>query len=115
MEVMTVGLSKDFEQSLLDYTGMLYAVAMRLTRNAVSAERLTERALLEALRSQDDIEPHTYIKAWLLTTLRNLFIADCRERTSRLISEEECCDVCEPDPFEGTEAEAEEEACLAAR
>lgn len=60
---------------------MLYAVALNLTRNAADAEDLTQNAVVKALRFHDKFKEGTYIKAWLLTILRNTFINDYRRRS----------------------------------
>lgn len=67
---------------------MLHAVALRLTRNAADAEDLTQNALVKALRFHDKFKDGTYIKAWLLTILRNTFINEYRKRSRTPISVE---------------------------
>lgn len=62
---------------------MMYAVALRLTRNPVDAEDLTQNTLVKVLRFHDKFKEGTYIKAWLLTILRNTFINDYRRRARR--------------------------------
>lgn len=62
---------------------MMYAVALRLTRNAADAEDLTQNTLVKVLRFHDKFKEGTYIKAWLLTILRNTFINDYRRRARR--------------------------------
>ena len=74
--------SKEFEASVQEHLNMLYAVALRLTRNDADAEDLVQNTVLKALRFHRKFEKGTYIKAWLLTILRNTFINDYR-RTAR--------------------------------
>ncbi|PCJ63830.1 MAG: RNA polymerase subunit sigma-24 [Candidatus Hydrogenedentota bacterium] len=62
---------------------MMYAVAMKLTRNATDAQDLTQNTLLKALRFHDKFKKGTYIKAWLLTIMRNTFINEYRQRARR--------------------------------
>lgn len=62
---------------------MLYAVALRHTRNAADAADLTQNTVLKALRFHDKFEKGTYIKAWLLTILRNTYINEYRRRARR--------------------------------
>ena len=62
---------------------MLYAVAMKLTRNATEAQDLTQNTLLKALRFHAKFKKGTYIKAWLLTIMRNTFINEYRQRARR--------------------------------
>jgi len=62
---------------------MLYAVALRLTRNAADAQDLTQNTVVKALRFHTKFEKGTYIKAWLLTILRNTFINEYRRKARR--------------------------------
>jgi RNA polymerase sigma-70 factor (ECF subfamily) len=62
---------------------MLYAVALKLTRNPVDAQDLTQNTIVKALRFHDKFQEGSYIKAWLLTILRNTFINDYRRRARR--------------------------------
>ncbi len=62
---------------------MLYAVALRLTRNAIDAQDLTQNTLVKALRFHYQFKKGSYIKAWLLTIMRNTFINDYRRRARR--------------------------------
>lgn len=72
--------SQEFEQLVLDHMDMLYAVALKLTRNSTDAEDLVQNAVVKALRFHDKFKEGTYIKAWLLTILRNTFINDYRRK-----------------------------------
>lgn len=67
---------------------MLYAVALRLTRNPADAEDLTQNTFVKALRFHDKFKEGTYIKAWLLTILRNTFINEYRRRSRRPVEVE---------------------------
>ncbi|HUW61734.1 MAG TPA: sigma-70 family RNA polymerase sigma factor [Candidatus Bathyarchaeia archaeon] len=75
--------SKRFENLVLEHLGMLYAVALRLTRNAADAQDLTQNTVVKALRFHNQFKDGTYIKAWLLTILRNTFINEYRRRVRR--------------------------------
>jgi RNA polymerase sigma-70 factor (ECF subfamily) len=75
--------SAEFEHLVLEHMDMLYAVALKLTRNATDAEDLVQNAVVKALRFHDKFKEGTYIKAWLLTILRNTFINDYRRRARR--------------------------------
>ena len=75
--------SPAFEKLVLEHMNMLYAVALRLTRNATDAQDLTQTTVVKALRFHDRFKDGTYIKAWLLTILRNTFINDYRRRARR--------------------------------
>jgi RNA polymerase sigma-70 factor (ECF subfamily) len=72
-----------FENLVIEHLGMLYAVALRLTRNATDAQDLTQNTVVKALRFHNQFKDGTYIKAWLLTILRNTFINEYRRRVRR--------------------------------
>ena len=73
--------SKEFERQVLEHLDMLYAVALRLTRNPTDAQDLTQNAVVKALRFHERYREGTYIKAWLLTILRNTFINEYRRKS----------------------------------
>ncbi len=75
--------SPEFEKLVLDHMDMLYAVALRHTRNTADALDLTQNTILKALRFHGKFEKGTYIKAWLLTILRNTFINEYRRKARR--------------------------------
>lgn len=75
--------SKEFEALVLEHLDMMYAVALRLTRNAADAQDLTQNTLVKALRFHTKFKEGTYIKAWLLTILRNTFINEYRRKVRR--------------------------------
>ncbi len=75
--------SREFEDLVLGHLDMMYAVALRLTRNATDAQDLTQNTVVKALRFHDKFEEGTYIKAWLLTILRNTFINEYRRKVRR--------------------------------
>lgn len=75
--------SSEFEELVLQHLDMLYAVALRLTRNPTDAQDLTQNTIVKALRFHDKFQEGTYIKAWLLTILRNTFINEYRRKVRR--------------------------------
>jgi RNA polymerase sigma-70 factor, ECF subfamily len=75
--------SKEFEELILSHMDMLYAVALRHTRNVADAQDLTQNTVVKALRFHNKFEKGTYIKAWLLTILRNTFINEYRRKVRR--------------------------------
>lgn len=75
--------SEEFDELVLEHTEMLYAVALRLTRNATEAQDLTQSTILKALRFHDKFKKGTYIKAWLMTIMRNTFINEYRRKVRR--------------------------------
>ncbi len=77
-----------FERELVEHMDTLYAAALRLTRNPADAKDLLQDALVRALRFHHKFREGTYLKAWLLTILRNTFINDYRKRARRPIEVE---------------------------
>ena len=77
--------SSEFDDLVLEHVDLLYAVALRLTRNPSEAEDLMQTTILKALRFHDKFKRGSYIKAWLLTILRNTFINEYRRRVRRPI------------------------------
>jgi len=75
--------SAEYEALVLEHLDMLYAVALSLTRNPTEAEDLAQNTLVKALRFHDKFREGTYIKAWLLTILRNTFINEYRRKARR--------------------------------
>ncbi len=75
--------SPEFDELVLSHIDMMYAVAMKLTRNAADAEDLTQNTIVKALRFHDKFREGSYIKAWLLTILRNTFINEYRRKVRR--------------------------------
>lgn len=74
---------REFDELVLEHMDMLYAVALRLTRNPADAQDLTQNTILKALRFHDKFKQGTYIKAWLLTIMRNTFINEYRRKVRR--------------------------------
>ena len=68
---------------MLEHIDLLYAVALRLTHNSADAEDLTQNTVVKALRFHNKFKEGTYIKAWLLTILRNTFINEYRRKSRR--------------------------------
>ncbi|PCJ56426.1 MAG: hypothetical protein COA73_12060 [Candidatus Hydrogenedentota bacterium] len=75
--------SEDFEQEVIQHMDAMYAVALKLTRNAADARDLQQDALVRALRFHHKFQKGTYLKAWLMTILRNTFINDYRKKSRR--------------------------------
>jgi RNA polymerase sigma-70 factor (ECF subfamily) len=77
-----------FDELLLEHLDLMFAVAMKLTRNADDAEDLVHNTIVKALRFHDKFTEGTYIKAWLLTILRNTYINQYRQKIRRPASVE---------------------------
>lgn len=87
------GRSDAFEVELLGHLDTLYGVSCRMTKSTTEAEDLVQDTIVKAMRSRDQFEPGTNLKAWLLRILTNTFIN--RYRRGGL----------ERDLFEGPDAE----------
>ncbi len=72
-----------FEGLVLEHMDALYSLALRLTRNPTDAQDLLQDAVMRALRFHHKFKEGTYIKAWLLTIVRNTFINDYRNKARR--------------------------------
>ncbi|MFQ5700817.1 MAG: sigma-70 family RNA polymerase sigma factor [Acidobacteriota bacterium] len=63
-----------FESLARAHLGLLYNMAVRLTRHPQDAEDLVQETLLRAYRFFDRYEPGSNFKAWLFKILKNSFI-----------------------------------------
>jgi len=63
-----------FEAEVLDHLDALYGVALRMTKNAASAEDLVHDTIVKAVRARQQYKPGTNLKAWLLRIQTNTFI-----------------------------------------
>jgi RNA polymerase sigma-70 factor (ECF subfamily) len=72
-----------FDDKVLEYVDLMYAVALKLTRNPQDAHDLTQNSLVKAFRFHHKFQEGTYMKAWLLTIVRNTFINDYRQKVRR--------------------------------
>lgn len=63
-----------FEAEVLDHLDALYGVALRMTKNAASAEDLVHDTIVKAVRARHQYKAGTNLKAWLLRIQTNTFI-----------------------------------------
>lgn len=61
----------EFSAAALDFLDSLYGAALRLTRNADSAQDLVQDSYLKAIRARERFARGTNLKAWLYTILHN--------------------------------------------
>jgi RNA polymerase sigma-70 factor (ECF subfamily) len=66
--------AESFEVELLGQLDTLYSVSCRMTRSTSEAEDLVQDTVVKAMRSRDQYEPGTNLKAWLLRILTNTYI-----------------------------------------
>jgi RNA polymerase sigma-70 factor, ECF subfamily len=71
-------LRSRFERDVLPLAGDLRGAAWSFTRNMSDAEDLVQETLLRAFRGFNRFEENTYLKAWLLTIMRNTWISGYR-------------------------------------
>ncbi|MCJ0871902.1 sigma-70 family RNA polymerase sigma factor [Streptomyces sp. AP-93] len=72
--------STRFERDALGHRTLLYAQAVRLTRNSADAEDLVQETYTRAYRSFHQFRPGTNLRAWLLRILTNAFLTDYRKQ-----------------------------------
>jgi RNA polymerase sigma-70 factor (ECF subfamily) len=85
-----------FEKQLLNIVPDMRAFARFLVRNPTDADDLVQDAIVRALRSYDQFDLGTNIKAWAFTILRNTRLNEMRKR--RLESLEEPGIILPPTP-----------------
>lgn len=62
---------------------LLFAFAMKLTRDKVDASDLMQETLCRAYKNKDRFREGTNFKAWITTIMRNNFINDFRKMKTR--------------------------------
>jgi RNA polymerase sigma-70 factor (ECF subfamily) len=68
----------DFRTELVSHLPHLRAVARALTGHRDRADDLVNDTVLKALSAESQFQPGTYLKAWLMTILRNHYINGLR-------------------------------------
>lgn len=76
-----------FREQVLPELEVLYRVARRLTRSTADAEDLVQDTLLKAYRAFDRFDGR-YLRAWLLTIMRNHHRNQLRKRRPDLLNDE---------------------------
>ncbi len=71
----------EFSQEVLSHVDVMYAVALRMTRNPADAEDLVQEAIFKAIRGRDQFMAGTSMKAWLLRIVTNSVINKYRRGT----------------------------------
>ncbi len=74
---------KEFEQQALPLMGVLYAGALKLTRDPQNAEDLVQDTYVRALEKFHLFKPGTNLKAWMYRVMMNRFINLYRRRVKR--------------------------------
>lgn len=73
----------DFQTKFNTLESLLFAFAMKLTRNPDSAKDLIQETAFRAFRHRSKFRPGTNFKAWVTTIMRNTFINNYRRRKTR--------------------------------
>jgi RNA polymerase sigma-70 factor, ECF subfamily len=68
-----------FERDALQYLDVIYAGALRMTRNPADAEDLVQETFIKAFRAFKSFEEGTNLKAWLFRIMTNTFINQYRK------------------------------------
>lgn len=63
----------------------LYAFALNLTKDKEAANDLVQETAYKAYKYRKNYQPHTNLRAWLMTIMRNAFINDYRKRKRRQV------------------------------
>jgi len=61
----------------------LLAFAMNLTKDQYDAQDLVQETALKAYKYRNKYQPHTNMRAWLMTIMRNAFINEYRKKKRR--------------------------------
>jgi RNA polymerase sigma-70 factor (ECF subfamily) len=73
----------NFTEQAMGFMPMLYAAAVRMTRNQADAEDLLQETFLRAYRGFGGFEEGTNLKAWLFRILTNTYINTYRAKQRR--------------------------------
>lgn len=73
----------EFNANYQPLEDLLFAFAMKLTRNTVNAQDLMQETLCRAFKNKDRFRMGTNFKAWITTIMRNNFINDYRKMKTR--------------------------------
>lgn len=76
-------LKEYFSSCIGENTGSLYALALRLTRNAADAEDLVADTVIKAWAAIDTLTDRERFRPWIFRILHNRFISDYRKKSVR--------------------------------
>lgn len=75
--------TSEFNAKYQPLENLLFAFAMKLTRNTTNAQDLMQETLCRAFKNKDRFTIGTNFKAWITTIMRNNFINDYRKKKTR--------------------------------
>ncbi len=73
----------EFTQGFTQFEGLLYAFAFKLTKDEEEAQDLMQETAYKAFKYRSMYQPHTNLRAWLMTIMRNTFINSYRQKRRR--------------------------------
>ena len=73
----------EFTNAFCQFEGALMAFACHLTKNEDEAQDLLQETAYKAFKYRSMYQPHTNLRAWLMTIMRNTFINDYRQKKRR--------------------------------
>lgn len=73
----------EFNNKTSKLEGLLFAFAMKLTKDRENAKDLLQETLMRAYANKDRFTTGTNFKAWVTTIMRNCFINEYRKRRTR--------------------------------
>ena len=74
---------EDFEEIYRTYFADVYRYALALSRDAHTAEEVTQETFFRALESIDSFRGECRLRVWLCQIARNQYLSLCRERKHR--------------------------------
>ncbi|MEM6316954.1 MAG: sigma-70 family RNA polymerase sigma factor [Bacteroidota bacterium] len=75
--------TEEFNERYQPLKTLLYAFAVKLTKNRANADDLVQETLCRAYKNRDRFKAGTNFKAWITTIMRNSFINDFRKQKAR--------------------------------
>jgi RNA polymerase sigma-70 factor, ECF subfamily len=70
--------TQSFETQAIGHLDALYSLALKLTKNAATADDLVQDTFVKAVRASEQYQAGTNLKAWLCRILTNTFINNYR-------------------------------------
>src|SRR6478735_11950574 len=82
------GAEDAFAEVVRRHAGLVYAVALRTTKNPQLAEEVAQAVFLDLARNARKLRPDTVLATWLYTVTRYIAANTIRGETRRLIREQ---------------------------
>lgn len=73
----------EFTKSFRQFETILFSFAYRLTKSEEEAQDLLQDTAYKAFKYRSRYKPHTNLRAWLMTIMRNTFINNYRQKKRR--------------------------------